>query len=388
MSICLNEMLFFLLRLRGRRKVPAGSGDIYVLRFAHIGDFLIWLDSAGAYRRLYPGRRIVFLTYSYKNVTELAEASGCFDQVVSFDTEGLGRIGPLRQAGRMQGDVVINANPSRSLLSDLFVMAVNVNLRIAQQSDTTEMEAKKLARSDRIYDRIIPCSRTEMELIRNAQFIRGLGLEDFRAGLFTIPEIPCGIDIPPEPYAVIFPDADTEIKMWNYRNFAEIVRRLAGKYAYKCLILGSGRYRETGEAIRKAAGGYDCVNLMGRTTLPECIQYVRNAALVVSNDTGGAHIAAGTRTPCVVLAIGWNRGRFFPYRTERVQEGDRFPADIVADVDCLGCGIENIDRFRPACAVGGVPGCLAQVTVGDVMEKIESIMMEAANGCKGQAEQD
>ena len=31
--------------------------------------------------------------------------------------------------------MVINANPSRSLMSDLFVMAIRANIRIAPESD-------------------------------------------------------------------------------------------------------------------------------------------------------------------------------------------------------------------------------------------------------------
>ena len=37
------------------------------------------------------------------------------------------------------------------------------------------------------------------------------------------------------------------------------------------------------------------------------------ASLLVSNDTVTAHLAAQAGTPCLVLLIGENYGKFFPY---------------------------------------------------------------------------
>ncbi|GLB31866.1 hypothetical protein LAD12857_37890 [Lacrimispora amygdalina] len=378
-SILINELLFTVLKIKAKLDKQVNSNNIFIIRFAHIGDFCIWLNSAKAYRELYPEKKIIFLTYSYKNITELAEATGYFDKVISFETEGFRRIRSLKWALHFSGDKIINANPSRSLLSDLFVLAVNVNCRIAQQSDITEMSLRALRRSDRIYDRVIPCDLNEMELIKNADFIRGLGLIDFRAGMFEIPEIPCKTEVPDEKYAIIFPDADTEIKMWDYKKFAEVIKNIIDIYQYKCLLLGGGKFKHVGTNINDIVNDANCINLMGQTSLAQCIQLVRNAQIVVSNDTGGAHIAAGVRTPCVVLAVGWNRGRFFPYKLEQINAEDVIPVDLIANVKCLGCGIENINRYNPECGIQGVPRCIAENTVEDVLDKIKEVM-EQKNG--------
>lgn len=379
-SILLNEILFAIFWIKSKiYKIKVDNNNIFIIRFAHIGDFCIWLDSAKAFRELYPGKKITFLTYSYKNITDLAEATGYFDEVISFDTEGFKRIDALKHASCLEGEVIINANPSRSLLSDLFVLAVHVNNRIAQQSDVTEMSKRMLKRSNKIYDKVVPCDLEEMELVKNAEFIRGLGLKSFRGGMFEIPEISCEIEIPYERYMVVFPDADAEIKMWNYKNFAEVIKKTIVKYQYKCLLLGGGKFEYVGAKIKDLVQDPNCVNLMGKTTLPQCIQLVRNAQFVVSNDTGGAHIAAGVGTPCIVLAVGWNRGRFFPYKLEKTKEKDVLPIDVVADVECLGCGIENINRYNPACGIDGIPRCVSENTPEKILEKIKEIM-ERKNG--------
>lgn len=373
-SVCLNESLFHILRIKARKPYKGNSNHIFVIRFAHIGDFCIWLDSARAFRNLYPDKKIIFLTYSYKNVQELAEATGYFDKVISLDTEGFHRIKALREAAGFCGDTIINANPSRSLLSDLFVLAVNVRHRIAQQSDYAELSVAKMKRSDKIYDKVVSCDPKAMELIKNAEFMRGLGLADFMADLPVLPDIACKMKVPEWSYAVIFPDADAPIQMWNYKNYIEIIRKLITEYGLHCLILGGNRYRDVGSVIEREVASSFCENQMGTTSLTECIKLVRYAQIVVSNDTGGAHIAAATGTPCVVLAGGWNRGRFFPYRIEKSTQGKLMPVDVIAKLPCLGCGIENINRYDPECGIDGVPRCVAMNTIQEVYEEIEVLL--------------
>ena len=114
-----------------------------------------------------------------------------------------------------------------------------------------------------------------------------------------------------------------------------------------------------------------CINRMGETSLEECIELVRYASIVLSNDTGGAHIATACNTPCVVLAAGWNRGRFFPYKVEEKRIGECMPVDIVSAQPCLGCGIENINRFNPECGINGVPKCIAMNGTEEIIKKIK-----------------
>ncbi len=87
-------------------------------------------------------------------------------------TEGLKRIRTIQKACHLKGDIVINSNPSRSLLSDLFVLAIRTNKRIAQKSDFSEMGKKQLSRSDLIYDKVIECDLKQMELIKKRRIYK------------------------------------------------------------------------------------------------------------------------------------------------------------------------------------------------------------------------
>lgn len=375
----LNSFLFVLLSLRPRAKRQQHNRDVYLVRFAHIGDFFVWLDSAAAYRKLYQGRRIIFVTYRYKDVTDIAEQSGLFDEVIAWETKGFKRITSLLQAMKRQGDVVINANPSRSLLSDLFVMAIGANTRIAPESDRTQMSQYWLDKSDRIYDRIIHCLGPDvMELIRNAEFIRWLGLSDFKAGIPYLRESAAEHQTTPsKPYFIVFPDAEGPMKFWPYRNFIEMINRILHCSTLDCLLMGGQTHRELGNQMMEGITSKDrCRNLMGLTDLTGCTDFIRHASLVICNDTGAAHMSAAVRTPAVVIAVGWDRGRFFPYRPEVQKPEDVPPIDVTADLPCLGCIRTLPDLRRLQCRVDGAAACVAMVTVEQVWEAVERAVCE------------
>ena len=47
------------------------------------------------------------------------------------------------------------------------------------------------------------------------------------------------------------------------------------------------------------------------------------------------------------------------------------PVDIVSAQPCLGCGIENINRFNPECGINGVPKCIAMNGTEEIIKKIK-----------------
>ena len=53
--------------------------------------------------------------------------------------------------------------------------------------------------------------------------------------------------------------------------------------------------------------------MTGRSTLPELFDIMKGAALVVSNDTGPAHVAIALGAKTVVIVGGGHFGCFVPY---------------------------------------------------------------------------
>jgi ADP-heptose:LPS heptosyltransferase len=109
------------------------------------------------------------------------------------------------------------------------------------------------------------------------------------------------------PYAVLNPGSNEYGRRWPMAQYIELARWLAGKGMRAVFI---GKADEKAAAI-PASG--DVIDLTGKTTLPEMFDLMKSAALVVSNDTGPAHVAIGLGAPSVVIVGGGHFGCFVPY---------------------------------------------------------------------------
>jgi len=59
--------------------------------------------------------------------------------------------------------------------------------------------------------------------------------------------------------------------------------------------------RAIGEEIAARLGGEGCENLIGRTTLAELIERLRECRLLLTNDTGTMHLAAHLGIPVIAI---------------------------------------------------------------------------------------
>lgn len=367
-SELINKVLFiFLWFTRSFRPLRETTDSVLLVRCAHIGDFVLWLDSAQAFRTLYPSKKLVFLTYTYKDVSEIAEKTGYFDEVRVLDSGWRKRVTSIRILMHERYDVVINANPSRSLQSDLFALAPRSGERIAPESDLTMISPRWLRWSDRAYTRIIYCEKIKtMELIRNAQFMRGLGVEKFRASLPVLP-VSTKWEKPAKHYFAVCPGADNLAKCWPAEKFAEMADRLVEETGLTCILLGAEKEKPIGNRILTAMRYKEhCISLMGKTSLPTYIEAIKDADFLISSDTSAGHIAAAVRTLAIVIDSGWDRGRFYPYTTETEDDKPFLPFSVVPDFDCLGCGENPSVTKNLDCMTDGVMKCVAAVTVKQV----------------------
>lgn len=369
LSTLLNRVLFlFLSKTRALRPLKEKTDRVLLIQFAHIGDFILWLDSARVYRKLYPDQKITFLCRRFKSIRQLAEASGLFDEVMEVDDNWRRRVSSVvRMMGRRY-DVVINTWPSRDLQSDLYVLAPRSRERIAPASDLTAISRTWLDKSDAAYTRVIPCGGLEtMELIRNAQFVRGLGARDFLASLPVLPEFkaPEGL---PHTYFAVCAGANNPANRWPPERFAKVIDAMTERYRIPCVLIGNSEEYPIGEQIRCCSEYPDRLLLFqGETTLTEYIESIRRAAFLISSDTSAGHIAPAVRTAAIVIQPGWNYGRYFPYRLEL--ESSAVPVSVVAAMDCVGCGRDPTANGNKSCLSGGVMKCILSVMPEDVIER-------------------
>jgi ADP-heptose:LPS heptosyltransferase len=170
--------------------------------------------------------------------------------------------------------------------------------------------------------------------------------------LLTPPALPS-----PEPgCVVVHPGAAFGSRRWPAERFAAVAREVARELAAETgeglpvVITGTEGERGTATAVAKAAGLPPTSVLAGRTDLATLAAVVANARLVISGDTGVAHLGYAFRTPSVVLfgplpASRWGPPAGGPHLTlsaDRLRRGERFGDE--PDPALLGVTVGDVVR--------------------------------------------
>jgi ADP-heptose:LPS heptosyltransferase len=99
---------------------------------------------------------------------------------------------------------------------------------------------------------------------------------------------------------IVHPGASAEARRWPVERFAEVAQRLALD-GYQVVITGSAKERTRCLAVAGAAGLTEGCVLAGKLDLGELAALVAAARLVLSGDSGIAHLASAYATPSVIL---------------------------------------------------------------------------------------
>ena len=106
-------------------------------------------------------------------------------------------------------------------------------------------------------------------------------------------------------------------------------------------ILGQEAFCGEGKLLRRMLEAQALSSLVfhgppgcGKTTLAQLLDILNHAALVVSNDTGPAHLSIALGTPSVVIVGGGHFGCFVPYPDQACPDTARF---VYEKMDCYHC---------------------------------------------------
>ena len=156
---------------------------------------------------------------------------------------------------------------------------------------------------------------------------------------------------------IIQPGARWANKCWPTEHFAELVRRLATTYPdLRFAILGGEQDVPRGEAIARVAP-QRCLDLTGRTSLAEMVEWIRLSQLMVTNDTGPMHVAAALGKP--VIAV------FGPTEPRRTGPYGQLEHTLQLTLPCVPCMKSYCTYFKPFECLRG----LAPVTVFDAVQR-------------------
>jgi ADP-heptose:LPS heptosyltransferase len=183
-------------------------------------------------------------------------------------------------------------------------------------------------------DKIVPTGDYPThEVVRHYNFLSAIAGREITP---EAPKISWRETRPPEefvpqgaPYAVLNPGSNEYGRRWPLVKYQELAEKLTQKGLHVVFVGGRGERPgdiDTGNAL--------IVDLIGKTNLPQLLDLMNHANLVVSNDTGPAHLSIALGTPTAVVVGGGHFGCFVPYPEDVRPDHARF---VYHHMDCYHC---------------------------------------------------
>jgi ADP-heptose:LPS heptosyltransferase len=250
--------------------------SVLVLRALGLGDFLAGVPAYRALRSGYPGHEIVLAAPAV--LAPLAALTGAIDRVLP--TAELAPIpwpgGPPEVAVDLHG----NARPSHRRVAALGAPTTMMYASAADPAVTGPW-----------------WDDGEHEVRRWCRLVEWWGARADPAALrLDLPQAPSC-----RPGAVLLhPGAASGSRRWPADRFAAVARVLSRR-GHRVVITGSAQERELAQRVAAGAGLAPESVLAGQTTLTELAALTAAATMVISNDTGMAHLAAAYEVPSVTL---------------------------------------------------------------------------------------
>ena len=308
-----------------------------VLRAQGLGDLLVAVPALRALRRALPEHRMVLATPG--SLGPVVDVIGCVDDLLPTDEPAA-----LHWTGAVP-DVVVNLHgtgPQSHRALDATVPGRRIGFRAPGWNGP---EWGPIA------------ARHPHERERWCALLERYGIPADPDDLRLEPPGPTGAGTDRAP-VLVHPGAGFGSKCWPAPRFGELAAAL-DRHGRPVLVTGSPAERELAAAVARAAGlGEDRV-LAGATGLAELCRLVAGAALVVSGDTGIAHLAYAFGTPSVTLfgPVGpaqWGppaRGPHLALGDAAARRGEPFAAD--PDPALLAVGVSDVlDAAAAAVARG------------------------------------
>lgn len=303
---------------------------VLLIRLDELGDFVLWLDSAKEYRKIYPDRRITLLVN--EKWYDLAKSLDYWDEVIGINTTQF-RFNPFYRIKwlmfireQLFHTVICPRYTIQFLLEPAIVAISGAEHKIVFQGNYPLYKQN-------YWTRMIRSSAQEMhELKRNGEFLVGLGHYKFRS---SVPKLP--IEKMPTynviKNIVICPSSYRKEKIWPRDNFIKLMDRIRAKFDGQIIICNNKimdfpEYEQT-------------YNFTGSTDIMEFISIINGSSLVIANDSAPIHLASALDVPSICIGAGkWGR-RFVPYDMDKTREGQVFPK-VIYNQDVKSIKVEEV----------------------------------------------
>jgi len=316
-----------------------------VLRVDEIGDYILWRKSIDPLLNAdkLKNFEVHFVgNQSWKSLFDL-EFKGTFQKIIwldktKFKKSMIYRYTFLRNIAKENYSIVINPTYSRAKrVDDSIVKAANAIANYGFVRNNENYLPYEQNFDNNLYHHLFEVkSKSSFEFNKNKAFSEWfcenpLSLSDIKFDAAVLPSPK--IENLPKNYFVVFPGSRSSARIWSTENFIEVSNYLYEKYQLTALVCGgNGDIVYANNFIINYKN--PCIDMTGKTSLPDLLSIIKNAACLISVDTGSIHLAASVG--CLTFGIfnGSQYGRFSPYPNEISNKIISFyPKQVMEDVN-------------------------------------------------------
>jgi ADP-heptose:LPS heptosyltransferase len=378
--IIVKSLFFYLFDSLALSNVKFSSKNqlklILIIRQDAIGDFVIWLDTAKEYRKLYPPDKYKIVLVGNKIWCDLAEELPYWDKVISVDVKQFKsfsryRRNILQQVRSLGAQIAVQPTFSREFYNgDSLVRASNALHKVSSIGDMSNRNKLKKWLANRWHTELIPASQEHIsELERNAEFFSYISGKTY---LSKFPKLYLPNNKLPQNHGgnkfyVLVPGASTDMKKWPVLFFSTLAEKIYQNTGWSGIICGTKKEHPLGVQILKLSKA-PLKNMSGKTELVELSELLNQSQLIITNDTGAAHISSALGTSTVCILGGGHFGRFIPY-PDLPGQASNIKA-VFHKMQCYGCNWECVYTYND----GEPAPCISNVSVDAVWQEVEKII--------------
>lgn len=334
--------------------------NILIIKPSALGDIVLALPALAALRKSFPDAKISWLVRPA--FASLLQGHPYLDNIILFDRKFLGKawcdpaatkalwtlIGQLRRA---KFDAVIDFQGLFRTASIGWLTGCKNRIGMANAREFGHI----------FYTQKIPQTKQDIHLVDYYLKITRAAGADYTEPEFVLPQDESAAEsvtkllndhnIPSDNYAVFVPGSAHDDKCWPVENFAALAEKINAQFGMSIIATGTEPEKAVVEKIKNIAN-VTITDLAGKTNIPQLIALLKNAKLVVSNDTGPGHIAAALNVPVILIFGRSNPARVAPYKRP----------------NCFTAVAPNDRGFKPD-SIDPAHN-IANITVEEVFEKI------------------
>lgn len=332
-------------RIRKQPEDGQGVSRVLLIRPGGIGDAVLLVPTLYAIHEAFPAAEIDVLA-ERRNAGVLAL---CRIHIKVFRYD---RLRELVEVFRCRYDLVIDTEQWHRL-SAVIARLIRSDRKIGFATNERV----------RLFTDSVDYSHDDYEVLSFLRLLQPLLLDIGNAYPNPFLHLPCGVKSADEliggssgAYVVLFPGASIVERRWGEKRFAQLAERIV---ATGCAVVIVGGKDDASVAEQLQLRVPAVINLVGKTSLSETASLLRDAAVLVSGDSGVLHIAVGLGTPTVSL--------FGPGIARKWAPGGSRHVVINHQLLCSPC---TKFGYTPKCQIGA--RCIQGITVDEVFSAVQS----------------